>query len=75
MQSMAKDIRVTFAKRVRELRLKEGLSVGEFAKKAGISRQHIRDLEMDVPQKRVTIVTLEKLAKGFNIPLWKLLKF
>ena len=72
---MAKDIRVKFAKRIKELRIKDGLSVAELAKKAGISRQHIRDLEMDVPQKRVTIVTLEKLAEGFKMRLWKLLKF
>ena len=72
---MARDIRARFAKRLRELRTKAGLSVSELAKRSSVSRQHIRDLELSYPEKRVTIVTLEKLAKGLRIPVWKLLQF
>ena len=72
---MSTDIRILFAKRLKELRRQKGYSVSELAKRAGVSRQHIRDLELDVPQKRVTIVTLDKLARGLGVPIWKLLKF
>ncbi len=72
---MSRDIRVLFAKRLKELRIEAGYSVSELAKRSGVSRQHVRDLEMDMPQKRVTIVTLEKLAKGLRLPIWKLVQF
>ena len=72
---MAQDIKARFAKRLRQLRIKAGLSVSELAKASGVSRQHIRELEMTMPEKRVTIETLEKLAKGLKIPVWKLLQF
>lgn len=72
---MPKDIKARFAKRLRELRTKARLSVSELAKQSGVSRQHIRDLEMTYPEKRVTIETLEKLAKGLRAPIWKLLQF
>ena len=72
---MAKDIRGRFAKRLKDLRMKAGLSVSELAERSGVSRQHIRDLEMPIPQKRATIATLEKLAKGLRSPIWKLLQF
>ena len=72
---MGKDIRILFAERLRQLRKKEGYSIPELAKKSGISRQHIRDLEIPFPQKRVTITTLQKLANAFKIPAWKLLQF
>ena len=72
---MAEDIRVRFSRQLRTLRTKKGLSISEFARCSGVSRQHIRDLEMPVPQKRITIITLEKLAKALKIPTWKLLQF
>lgn len=72
---MPKDIKVRFAERLRTLRKKAGLSISELADRSGVSRQHIRDLEMPIPQKRVTIETQEKLAKGLKIPISKLLQF
>lgn len=72
---MSTDVRVRFAKHLKELRQRRGYSVSELAKRSGVSRQHIRDLELDVPQKRVTIITLEKLAKGLGVSTWELLRF
>jgi transcriptional regulator with XRE-family HTH domain len=72
---MNQDIRVKFSERLKYLREKAGYSIPELAKKAGISRQHIRDLELPFPQKRVTITTLEKLAAALKTPVWKLLQF
>ena len=72
---MSADVRVRFAKHLRELRQQKGCSVSELAKRSKVSRQHIRDLELDLPQKRVTIVTLEKLSKGLDVPIWELLRF
>ena len=64
-----------FARHLRKLRERKRYSISELAKRSGVSRQHIRDLELDMPQKRVTIVTLEKLAKGLKISVWELLRF
>ena len=72
---MQMDIRVRFAKHLRRLRERKRYTVSELAKQSGVSRQHIRDLELDVPQKRVTIITVEKLAKGLKVPIWELLRF
>lgn len=72
---MKEDIRILFAKRLRALREEAGHSIPDLAKKSGVSRQHIRDLELPFPQKRVTITTLQKLAFGLKIPVWKLLQF
>ena len=71
---MPKDIRVRFAKHLKQLRERKKYTISQLAKRSGVSRQHIRDLELDVPQKRVTIVTLEKLAKGLGVPMWNLLR-
>ena len=72
---MRQDIRIRFSKRLRCLREKAAYSIPELAKKAGVSRQHIRDLELPFPQKRVTITTIEKLAGALKVPAWKLLQF
>ncbi len=70
-----KDIKCRFARHLKELRTKAGLSVSELAKQSRVSRQHIRDLELPIPKKRVTIETLEKLAKGLRLPHYRLLQF
>jgi len=72
---MPRNIRVRFGRRLKTLRGKACYSVSELAKRSGVSRQHIRDLELPFPEKRATIETLEKLAKGLGLPIWKLLQF
>ena len=59
---------------IRRLRIKHHLTQEALAEKAGISTKYLQNLESKKP-KLASIVTLEKLAKGFGIPLWKLLRF
>jgi len=59
---------------IRTLRIKYNLTQEALAEKSGISTKYLQNLEGKKP-KVASILTLEKLAKGFNIPLWKLLKF
>ena len=68
-------VRIQFAKRLKYLREKAGLSVKDFAAKSGISPQHVRQLEYHLTQKRVTITSMDKIAKALGIPLWRLVKF
>jgi transcriptional regulator with XRE-family HTH domain len=60
--------------RVRELREELELTQEQLAGKARISLKYIQRIEGKTPPD-VGTTTLEKLAKGFDIPLWKLLKF
>ncbi|MDD2666876.1 MAG: helix-turn-helix transcriptional regulator [Candidatus Peribacteraceae bacterium] len=60
--------------RIRYLREKHELTQEELARKAGISTNYLQNLESDHP-KNATVITLGKLAKGFDIPVWQLLKF
>ena len=62
------------SKQIRSLRIKNKLTQEALAEKAGISTKYLQNLESNKP-KVASMVTLEKLAKGFGIPLWKLLKF
>lgn len=71
---MAKDIRIQLAHQIRRLREAQKLTQDELAGKAGISTKYLQNLEGKNP-KKATVVTLEKLAKAFKIPTWKLLQF
>ena len=71
---MEKDICRRFAQRIIALRKEHELTQEELAYKAGLSTKYLQNLESKKP-KKATIVTLQKLANGLNIPLWKLLKF
>ena len=67
------NIRKAFAAKLKDLRTKAGYSILDLARLSGVSRQHIRDLEM--ASKAVTIRTLCKLANALGLPIWKLLHF
>ncbi len=69
------DIRQEFGSKLKLMRSKAGYTRTEFSKKSGISRQYIRELEDNKNTKRVTILTLAKLAKALKVPAWRLLKF
>ena len=60
-------------KRIRYLRAKYEFTQEELASRANISTKYLQNLEGKNP-KVASIITLDKLAKGFGIPLWELLK-
>ncbi len=58
--------------RIRELRLKTGLSQEKFALKIGMDRTYFSSVEMG--KRNISIVNIEKIANGFEISLSELLK-
>lgn len=71
---MPKNVRLRLGERLRALRMAQNLTQDAFARRAGVSTKYLQNLEGKTP-KRATIESLEKLAKGADMPLWKLLKF
>lgn len=64
---MKKMILVKFGKRVREERLKQGLSQEVLAAKAGVHRTYIGMIER--AEKNITLLNIEKMAKALNLPV------
>jgi len=71
---MARDIRISFAKRLRELRLKEKWTQEQLAEYADLAYRHVQRLESPNPPP-AKIDTIEKIAKAFKITPAKLLTF
>ena len=71
---MGKDICYRLGRRMVRLRHKYGLTQEELAERAQVSYKYIQMLEGRKPNK-ASVVVLEKIANGFKLPLWKLLKF
>jgi len=71
---MKRDICYRVGRKIVQLRHKHGLTQEELAERAGVSYKYIQMLEGKKPNK-ASIVVLEKIAKGFRIPICKLLKF
>ena len=69
------DIRVKFAKRLRDLRLKRKWTQEQLAEAADLAYRHIQRLESTTNTPPAKIGTLEKLAKAFWISISQLLKF
>jgi len=65
-------IAIRFGRRLRELRVKRGLSQVEMAHQFGIDRGHISEIENG--KKNVCLPLLEVLARGFGISLSELVK-
>jgi putative transcriptional regulator len=68
------DIVSIFSRRLRQLREEYNFTQEELADKADISYKNIQYLEAKKPT-CPSLITLNKLAKAFNIPLSKLLDF
>jgi transcriptional regulator with XRE-family HTH domain len=71
---MSEDIKLILSKKLHSLRQKYGYTQQQLAELANIEYKHIQRLESKRPCD-VKLTTLEKLAKAFKIPLYKLLKF
>jgi transcriptional regulator with XRE-family HTH domain len=64
---MGMNINVKFGKKVREERLKLGLSQEALAEKAGVHRTYIGMIER--AEKNITLENIEKIAKALRISL------
>lgn len=62
------------AKRLKSLRMERGLTQEEAARMCGMEYKYYQRYETFQPRD-MRMSTMEKIAKGFDIPLWKLLKF
>jgi len=71
---MGQPIRYKFARRIRELRKRKGLTQQQLAELADLDYKHVQRLESKNPTD-VKLETLEKLAKAFKISPKKLLDF
>ncbi|MCB9808166.1 helix-turn-helix transcriptional regulator [Candidatus Peribacteria bacterium] len=71
---MSKDIRLRLGEHIRSLRAKHDLTQEELARRAAISTNYLQNLESRNP-KTASVLTLEKLAKGFGVPVWQMLRF
>lgn len=59
-----------FGKRVRDKRLKMGISQEGLAFKAKLHRTYISDIERG--NRNIALLSIEKVAKALNVPLKKL---
>ena len=60
------------AKRIKEWRIKRGLSQRELADESGVSREYIARIELG--QHDPTLSTLEKLANALGVKVAKLIE-
>ena len=72
---MSKDIRIKFARRLRELRLKRKWTQEELAEFADLAYRHVQRLESRKNPPPIKIDTIQKIATAFKISLSKLLNF
>lgn len=62
----------TIGEKIRALRVEKGLSVNEFARKSGVSKSYISNIEREV-QKNPSLIVMGKLAKTLDVSLEELL--
>jgi len=67
-------VRLQLATRLRQLRIKKGLTQEKAAELIGLDLRNYQRMESKKPR-ATRIDTLDRVAEAFNIPLWKLLKF
>lgn len=68
---MKKDILIKFGDKVREHRLRSGISQEELAVLSNVHRTYIGMIER--AEKNITLVNIEKIAKGLKIDIRSLL--
>jgi len=67
------NIKEKFGTRIREMRLKQGISQEELAFRADLDRTYIPSIEKG--KRNVSIEVVEKLAKALNVEVPELFKF
>ena len=67
---MAEDILVRFGRRVRKLRLKRGWTQAQLAKRLGMDKSYLGDVERG--KRNISSVKLEIIAKGFGLSMSQL---
>ena len=71
---MPDNIRIGFAKRLRELRLRKKWTQEELAEYADLAYRHVQRLESTKNPPPAKIDTLNKLAKAFKVSISRLLQ-
>lgn len=66
-------ITVDFGNRIRELRVKTGLSQEKFALKIGMDRTYYASVESG--RRNISLINIEKIANGLEISLSELFTF
>jgi transcriptional regulator with XRE-family HTH domain len=66
------DPRVTFGKRVREIRLQRGLSQEKLAELADLHRNYVGGVERG--ERNVSLLNIVKIARGLNVRPAKLIE-
>lgn len=69
---MEKEVLTQFGNRVREERLKRGLSQEDLAFRSGLHRTYIGMIER--AEKNVTLINIQKISKALELPIHELLK-
>ena len=64
-------ITAKIGKRIRELRMKTGLSQEKFAQKIGMDRTYFASVELG--KRNISIINIEKIANGLEISLSQLI--
>ena len=64
---LMRDIRAIFGKKIKQIRLKQGLSQEALADISGLHRTYISNIENG--NRNVSIKNVEKLAKALNIKI------
>lgn len=66
-------ITVDFGNRIRELRVKTGLSQEKFALQIGMDRTYYASVESG--RRNISLINIEKIADGLGVPLSQLFAF
>ena len=66
------DISKQFGQRARAIRLKQGLSQGDVAKRMNVHRSYISSIERGV--RNPSLKVIQKIAKALEVPMEKLIK-
>ena len=67
---MVEDVRVRFGRRLRNLRLKRGWTQVQLAKRLGMDRSYLGDVERG--KRNISSVKLDMIARGFGLSMAQL---